>query len=96
MILIDTVIQIRDDAKLNTLKGNVQLPSSVDVLVPSIQTKALKFVKAKGVAGSGYTFYTAQNTDYVGPYVRTYDLVASDGKRSIEKPFNELRGLQKC
>lgn len=93
-LLIDR--QVRDDAKLTSLTGSIQMPSSLTALVPKVQTKALTFTKVNGVAGSGYTFYKATHADKPGTYTRTYNLVASNGKKTVQKVFQDFAGLDSC
>lgn len=89
-------VAVRDDAKLPTLTGSVFLPSSITATVPKVQSKPLKFTTVGGIAGSGYTFYSASHVDMPGTYTRTYELSATDGKKTVAKKFQELNGIAAC
>ncbi|KAL6861941.1 heme peroxidase [Trichoderma novae-zelandiae] len=103
---LDLSVAIRDDSKLNSLKAIVHVPEPLLSLTPTVGSVPLGFTKVGPIEGSGYTLYNASivtgvipfnpPNNVAGTYLRTYDLVASNGSHTEEREFNMMDGLSSC
>ncbi|KAL6793050.1 heme peroxidase [Trichoderma sp. SZMC 28012] len=104
--LMNLTVAVRDDSYLNSLKAIVHVPEPLLSLTPAVGSVPLDFVKAGPIAGSGYTLYNASiatgvipqdfPNNQAGTYIRTYDLIASNGTHTVEREFNMMDGLKSC
>ncbi|KAL7930167.1 heme peroxidase [Trichoderma chlorosporum] len=104
--LMNLTVAMRDDSYLNSLKAIVHVPSPLLSLTPAVGSIPLDFIKAGSINGSGYTLYNASiatgvipqdfPNNQAGTYIRTYDLIASNGTHEVEREFNMMDGLKSC
>ncbi|KAL7784529.1 heme peroxidase [Trichoderma ceciliae] len=104
--LMNLTVAIRDDSKLNSLKAIVHVPEPLMSITPAVGSIPLDFAKVGAIEGSGYTLYNASiatgvipfdpPNNFAGTYMRTYDLVASNGTHTVEREFNMMDGLNSC
>ncbi|UKZ52527.1 hypothetical protein TrVGV298_006304 [Trichoderma virens] len=104
--LMNLTVAIRDNSHLSSLKAIVHVPEPLLSLTPAVGSIPLDFVKAGSITGSGYTLYNASITTGVipqdppnnqaGTYIRTYDLIASNGTHKVKREFNMMDGLKSC
>lgn len=84
----------------------MHVPEPLLSLTPAVGSVPLDFVKAGPISGSGYTLYNASiatgvipqdfPNNQAGTYIRTYDLIASNGTHTVEREFNMMDGLKSC
>lgn len=84
----------------------MHVPEPLLSLTPAVGSIPLDFVKVGPIEGSGYTLYNTSiatgvipfnpPNNVAGTYIRTYDLVASNGTHTVEREFNMMDGLNAC
>ncbi|CAM1507719.1 Fc.00g045670.m01.CDS01 [Cosmosporella sp. VM-42] len=92
---LNLTIAVRDEAKFTSLKAIVKVPTPLNSLTPQVNSTIIDLVKTGVIPRTNYTLYTALHFSEVGSYTRTYNLIASSSKDTVEN-FNEIYGIPKC
>lgn len=93
-----SIFQVRDDARITALSGDVEVPvfPPGTVFIPQVRTTPLKFSKMGAVPGSGYTLYNAQNHEDPTIFHKIYNIVGTGAGRTVKSSFNMAEDFAPC
>ncbi|KAL7940999.1 heme peroxidase [Trichoderma barbatum] len=104
--LMNLTIAVRDDTHIKSLKATVYVPEPLDSITPAVGSVPLDLAKVGPIKGSGYTLYQGSiitgvipfnpPNNFAGNYLRTYDLIGSNGAHKVKSEFNMMDGLSRC